>query len=271
MSSAWSPDGSKIVFDSNRDGNDEIYVMNADGSGQTNLTNNPARDFLPCWGPGTVPVPPTVTHTITASAGANGSISPSGTVTVNHGNTKSFTVTPTMDYIAVMSGACGGNLVGTTYTTNPITADCSVTANFNPTGSSQTLPPENNVQVQVPVSLPSGGTATVTVTFDEITSGGTLTITPTDTPPADPPTGFSFLDTYYNVTFTGGSYDGDIYVTLSYDDSSIPPVKESDLRLFHWTGTAWEDCTYSLDTVNNKITGRVTSLSPFGVGYPLGL
>ena len=108
------------------------------------------------------------------------------------------------------------------------------------------------------------------MTFDEITSGGTLTITPTDTPPADPPAGFSFLDTYYNVTFTGGSYDGYIYVTLSYDDSSIPPVKESDLRLFHWTGTAWEDCTYSLDTVNNKITGRVTSLSPFGAGYPTG-
>ena len=32
----------KIAFDSNRDGNDEIYVMNADGTGQTRLTNNPA-------------------------------------------------------------------------------------------------------------------------------------------------------------------------------------------------------------------------------------
>ncbi|WP_203884821.1 hypothetical protein, partial [Planotetraspora kaengkrachanensis] len=29
----------KIAFTSVRDGNDEIYVMNADGSGQTNLTN----------------------------------------------------------------------------------------------------------------------------------------------------------------------------------------------------------------------------------------
>ena len=32
----------KIAFISNRDGNDEIYVMNADGSNQTRLTNNPA-------------------------------------------------------------------------------------------------------------------------------------------------------------------------------------------------------------------------------------
>ena len=35
-------DNGKIVFRSNRDGgNEEIYVMNADGSGQTRVTNNP--------------------------------------------------------------------------------------------------------------------------------------------------------------------------------------------------------------------------------------
>ena len=31
----WSPDGARIAFCSGRDGNNEIYVMNADGSGQT--------------------------------------------------------------------------------------------------------------------------------------------------------------------------------------------------------------------------------------------
>jgi len=34
----------KIAFLSDRDGNDEIYIMNADSSGQTNLTNNEAED-----------------------------------------------------------------------------------------------------------------------------------------------------------------------------------------------------------------------------------
>ena len=40
---AWSPDGSKIALRSHRDGNGEIYVMNADGSGQTNLTQQPGH------------------------------------------------------------------------------------------------------------------------------------------------------------------------------------------------------------------------------------
>jgi Tol biopolymer transport system component len=48
---AWSPDGTKIAFHSYRDGNWEIYVMNADGTGQTRLTNNPREDTYPNWSP----------------------------------------------------------------------------------------------------------------------------------------------------------------------------------------------------------------------------
>ncbi len=55
----WSPDGRRISFESYRDGpgtdifgrNAEIYVMNADGSGQTRLTNNRASDRYPSWSP----------------------------------------------------------------------------------------------------------------------------------------------------------------------------------------------------------------------------
>jgi Tol biopolymer transport system component len=46
---AWSPDGRRIAFVSARDGNDEIYVMNADGSGQRRLTRNRVRDGNPTW------------------------------------------------------------------------------------------------------------------------------------------------------------------------------------------------------------------------------
>jgi len=48
---AWSPDGRKIAFASRRDGDREIYLVNADGSGTRNLTRNPAADFAPIWSP----------------------------------------------------------------------------------------------------------------------------------------------------------------------------------------------------------------------------
>ena len=48
---AWSPDGRKIAFLNGRDGNSEVYVMNANGSGQRNLTRNPGNDADPAWSP----------------------------------------------------------------------------------------------------------------------------------------------------------------------------------------------------------------------------
>lgn len=40
---------SKIVFISNRDGNDELYMMDFDGHNQTRLTFNKTRDYMPAW------------------------------------------------------------------------------------------------------------------------------------------------------------------------------------------------------------------------------
>ena len=46
---SFSPDGQKIVFLSLRDGSYVLYVMNADGSEQTRLTNF-TNDINPYWG-----------------------------------------------------------------------------------------------------------------------------------------------------------------------------------------------------------------------------
>ncbi|MGH3033312.1 MAG: TolB family protein [Gaiellaceae bacterium] len=47
----WSPDGARIAFESIRDGNRDIYVMDADGSEITRLTEHPADDSEPAWSP----------------------------------------------------------------------------------------------------------------------------------------------------------------------------------------------------------------------------
>ena len=44
-----SPDDSRIVFWSTRDGNAEIYVMRADGTEPRRLTNHAALDRSPTW------------------------------------------------------------------------------------------------------------------------------------------------------------------------------------------------------------------------------
>lgn len=48
---AEAPTRAKIVFTSTRDGNGEIYMMNADGSGEVRLTDHPGDDFDPIWSP----------------------------------------------------------------------------------------------------------------------------------------------------------------------------------------------------------------------------
>jgi TolB protein len=48
---AFAPDGSRIAFVALRDGNAEIYVMNADGSGSTRVTNDPLTDGRPSFTP----------------------------------------------------------------------------------------------------------------------------------------------------------------------------------------------------------------------------
>jgi hypothetical protein len=70
-------------------------------------------------------------YTATPIAGANGNISPDTPQTVPFGDTVLFTVTPATGYhIDTVSGTCGGSLLGDTFTTDPITADCTVEATF---------------------------------------------------------------------------------------------------------------------------------------------
>ena len=47
----FSPDGTKIVFTSDRDGDPEVYVMNADRTNQVQLTNDSADDGNPVVSP----------------------------------------------------------------------------------------------------------------------------------------------------------------------------------------------------------------------------
>ena len=50
-SPSWSPDGSRILFQSSHDGNLDIYVIDPDGSNLRRLTDGPGVDRDPVWSP----------------------------------------------------------------------------------------------------------------------------------------------------------------------------------------------------------------------------
>ncbi|MGD8782592.1 MAG: BACON domain-containing carbohydrate-binding protein, partial [Ignavibacteria bacterium] len=71
------------------------------------------------------------TYTITASAGSGGSISPSGTVSVNYGSSKTFTITPSSGYeisSVVVDGTSQGAI--SSYTFSNVTSNHTISASF---------------------------------------------------------------------------------------------------------------------------------------------
>ena len=109
------------------------------------------------------------TYTITASAGANGSISPSGSVTVNHGGSQTFTITANTGY-HVADVLVDGVSVGavTSYTFTNVTANHTIAASFAldtytitaSAGANGTISPSGSVTVNY------GGSQTFTITAE---------------------------------------------------------------------------------------------------------
>ncbi len=71
------------------------------------------------------------TFTVTPSVTGSGAIAPNTPQIVNGGTTTAFTLTPNAsNHIVNVTGTCGGTLVGNTFTTAAVTANCTVIANF---------------------------------------------------------------------------------------------------------------------------------------------
>jgi len=107
-------------------------------------------------------------ETATPSAGANGSLGPATAQTVNYGATVAFTVTPAACYSIGTVTGCSGTLVGSTYTTGAMTANCTVSATFTSSGTTYTVTPSTGANGTISPSSPQtiacGSPATFTVT-----------------------------------------------------------------------------------------------------------
>jgi len=72
--------------------------------------------------------------------------------------------------------------------------------------------------------------------------------------------------TYYDITTTA-TYEGLIVICISFSEVNYSGPPEL-LRLYHYDGSSWVDCTTLVDTENQIICGEVTSLSAFAVLLP---
>ncbi|PCJ52740.1 MAG: hypothetical protein COA79_23260, partial [Planctomycetota bacterium] len=114
--------GSNITYtpDTNYTGADSFTFEVDDGS----ITSNPATVTLNITASGT--------HSIIASNGSKGSISPLGSITVSNGNNQTFTLSPDSGY-QVDDVLVDGSSVGaiTSYTFTNVTTDHTIHATFN--------------------------------------------------------------------------------------------------------------------------------------------
>ena len=108
------------------------------------------------------------TYTITASAGANGSISPATSVSVNSGASQTFTITPNTGY-KVASVTVDGTALGTpatSYTFSNVTANHSIAATFaiNTYTITASAGANGSISPATSVSVDSGASQTFTIT-----------------------------------------------------------------------------------------------------------
>jgi len=107
------------------------------------------------------------TYTITASAGANGSIAPQGAVSVNHGSDQTFTITPATGYHVadvLVDGTSAG--ATTSYTFTNVTANHTISATFavNTYTITASAGANGSIAPQGAVSVNHGSDQTFTIT-----------------------------------------------------------------------------------------------------------
>lgn len=111
------------------------------------------------------------------------------------------------------------------------------------------------------------GTMPVTFTFDEVTTGGTTSVTTSTSGPA--PTAFTLLGgvnaVYYELETTA-EFTGLVTVCLSYDPTGLSEAQQNAIALFHYTGGAWSNITTTRSP--GQVCGETDSFSPFALGIP---
>jgi len=133
-------------------------------------------------------------------------------------------------------------------------------------GVTVTYAPQNTQ----PGDIPTGTDVSVTVgqatvIFSEVTSGGTLRVTPY-APRRTGPSNFRLLPNIYFDIHPTALFTGPATVILRIPDDYSKDLTR--LKVFHWTDGAWETISPTVDVDARTLTFQTDSFSDFGVGEP---
>jgi hypothetical protein len=231
------------------------------------------------------------TYTVTSSvATGNGMISPSGEQTVDEGSTPEFNLTPDPGYdIDSVSGTCGGGLAGSIFTTDPISTDCTVEANFAticPPGQWRDIPGGTcePVSTTCPAGTAYSGPATpiADIACEESCVAGTswndgtsLTCQAATTcgegsSEVSPSTVTTDTVCECDEGYEGGSVDGGVYSCTASSctlPGSLPPGYESGTCVLGSTLDSGQDCSLACSSGYEQI-GDLTYACTTGVLTP---
>ena len=171
-----------------------------------------------------------IPYTITATAGSGGSITPSGNVTVLHGDSQTFTITPASGYRisdVVVDGASVGAV--STYTFDNVTANHTISVTFQSTGGGG-----------------GGGTTSYTIKA-EAGDGGAIS-----------PSGNVRVTSGSDKTFTITAEDGYIISDVLVDGESVGAVSKytfEDVRKDHTIEAVFEEGSSIADPDDTGVSG----------------
>ncbi|MEP6945750.1 MAG: carboxypeptidase regulatory-like domain-containing protein [Acidobacteriota bacterium] len=268
---SFSPDGLKIVFVSDRvngGGTGDIFVMNADGTGQTRLTFDDEFTLsdYPAWSPDGTKIifrsNPGDGYVDLWRMNADGSGLTQITNDTNFNETQP-TYSPDGAKIAFGREANVGEL-NDIFTINASNGDDPV-ALTNTASQNESYPSWQAIRSSVGVSTVGG----VFLTFSNVTNGGSTVATSiAPTSAGALPSGFRLIpeSVAYDVRSSAG-HSGSIEVCFNVSNVDDQGLFDS-LAVFHNESGVLFDRTSSHDFTARKICANVNSLSPFVVAAP---